>query len=83
VVAVAVNRHTRAAVQAFRAVLEPLGVSVEICRHSGKHLIVTATAPDGRHANVSIAGTPRNTGHQVNNVRQEARRHAQAWGLLK
>jgi hypothetical protein len=78
-----VNRNTRAALQAFRAVLEPLGVSVEICRHSGKHLIVTATSADGRHVNVPIAGTPLNPGHQVNNVRQEARRHARAWGLLK
>jgi hypothetical protein len=78
-----VNRHTRAALQAFRAVLEPLGVDVEICRTSGKHLIVTATSADGRHANVAIAGTPLNSDHQVNNVRQEARRHARAWGLLK
>lgn len=75
------KRCTREAFAEVRRVLEPLGCEVTFARETN-HAVLHVVAPTGGTANIALAGTPRDGKHQRNKVRQEAMRHARAWGLI-
>jgi hypothetical protein len=76
------TRSQRIAVETMTAVLAPMGVRSDV-EPGGKHLMLLATAPNGRWMKVSIASSPRSDDRCVANwARQDANALLRAFGLM-
>lgn len=74
------KRCIRECYDIVKFMVSPHGLHVRL-DYGAKHAAAVITAPDGGEHRVTIAGSPLNTDHQKNNIRQSVSRLLEGWGL--